>query len=64
MVYQKLQKSITKIINARKKLKVGRQNGLRDVEDWLKLKNKASSIFYCNESLIAMDRKERLSYRE
>ena len=32
--------------------------------NWLNLKNKAPSIFYCNESLIAMDRKERLSYLE
>ena len=30
---------------------------LIDVEEWLNLKNKTSSIFYCNESLIAMDRK-------
>ena len=32
--------------------------------DWLNLKNKTSSIFHCNESLINMDRKKRLSYQE
>ena len=57
MVYQKLHRWITKIINAGKQLKVERQTCLIDVVDWLNLKNKTSSIFYCNESLIAMDRK-------
>ena len=57
MRYQKLHRWITEIINAGKQIKVGRQTGLGDVEDWLNLKNKTSPIFYYNESLIAMDRK-------
>ena len=57
MRYQRLHRWITEIINAGKQIKVGRQTGLGDVEDWLNLKNKTSPIFYYNESLIAMDRK-------
>ena len=36
----------------------------RITTDWLNLRNKPPSIFYCNEWLITMDRKKRLAYQE